>query len=288
MSLSYGETTTDDVTISGSISFAAVQDIIDTTDPLTGESSLCSGGFNPFGGTSPLSSDCLAFASRAPINKTKLEQTVFEASLEGKLADLPTGEARFSVLGGFRENTYRFNPDADIAQGNLANLASSAFTQGDVGVTELAAEVLLPLVSDGDAVDAVNLGLGYRYSDYDLSGTASAYKLELDAQVNDALMLRASAQHAVRAPNVEEFFRASLLRVQPFLDPCSSRYRGASTDRGAELALCAEQGADPRYTQGGSSAPTFTNGNQALDPEEQTPTPLVSFLLLMWDRRAFN
>ena len=268
VSLSYGETTTDDVTISGSISFAAVQDIIDTTDPLTGESSLCSGGFNPFGGTSPLSSDCLAFASRAPINKTKLEQTVFEASLEGKLADLPAGEARFSVLGGFRENTYRFNPDADIAQGNLANLASSGFTQGDVGVTELAAEVLLPLVSDGDAVDSVNLGLGYRYSDYDLSGTASAYKLELDAQVNDALMLRASAQHAVRAPNVEEFFRASLLRVQPFLDPCSSRYRGASTDRGAELALCAEQGADPRYTQGGSSAPTFTNGNQALDPEE--------------------
>ena len=50
-------------------------------------------------------------------------------------------------------------------------------------------------------------------------------------------MLRASAQHAVRAPNVEEFFRASLLRVQPFLDPCSSRYRGASTDRDAELAL---------------------------------------------------
>lgn len=265
---SFGETQTDDKTRSGSISFAAVQDIIDSTDPATGASPLCAGGFDPFGGSSPLSDDCLGFVSRTPVNETTLEQTILEATLEGKLMDMPAGEARFSLLGGYRENTYEFDPDPDIAAGNLANLASAAHTEGDIEVTEFAAEVLLPLVADADWMDSMNLGLGYRYSDYDLSGGADAYKMELDAQVNDWLMLRGSFQHAVRSPNVEEYFRASLLRVQPFLDPCSSRYRGASVDRDAELALCAQQNADPSYTQGGSSAPTITNGNQDLEPEE--------------------
>ncbi len=259
---SYGETDTTDRTTSGSVNFAAVQDILDSTDPATGESPLCAGGFNPFGGTTPLSPDCLAFVSRTPVNDTTLEQTVLEGVLEGKLADMPAGEARFALSAGYRENTYEFDPDADIAAGELANLASSAFTKGSIDVAEIAGEVLMPLAA------STNLSLGYRFSDYDPAGSTNTYKVELDSQINDNLMLRGGFQHAVRAPNVEEFFRASLLRVQPFLDPCSSRYRGVSVDRGAELALCAEQGADPGYTQGGSSAPTFTNGNPNLVPEE--------------------
>ena len=264
---SYGRTNTEDRTTSGSVSFAAVQDIIDTTDSATGMSPLCSGGFNPFGGTTPLSPDCLAFVSRTPVNETMLEQTVLEGVLEGKLGDMPAGEARFALTGHYRENTYEYVPDPDIAAGNLANLASSGFTAGDITATEIAGEVLLPLVSDAGAIQSMNLTLGLRLADYDPSGSNETYKAEIDARVTDNFLLRAGIQHAVRAPNVEEFFRASLLRVQPFLDPCSSRYRGASVDRAAELALCAEQGADRRYTQGGSSAPTFTNGNPALTPE---------------------
>lgn len=261
--LSYGETDTRDRTISGSVNFRAVQDIIDSTDPATGASPLCSGGFNPFGGTTPLSNDCLAYVSRTPVNDTKLEQTVLEGMLEGKLADMPAGEARFALVASYRENTYEFIPDEDIARGELANLASAGYTQGDIEVAELGGEVLLPLFNE-----STNLSLSYRYSDYEPAGSTNTYGIMLDSQVHENLLLRGGFQHAVRAPNVEEFFRASLLRVQPFLDPCSSRYRGPSPNREAELALCAEQGADPRYTQGGSSAPTITNGNPDLTPEE--------------------
>ena len=260
---SYGQTETADRTISGSVNFAAIQEIIDTTDPATGVSPVCAGGFNPFGGFSPFSAECLDFVSRTPVNDTTLEQTVLEAVLEGRLADLPAGEARFALTAAYRDNSYEFDPDPDIAAGELANLASAAFTEGDVTVAELAGEVLLPLVAD-----STNLSLGYRFSDYDPAGTTNTYKVEIDSQIHENFMLRGSFQQAVRAPNVEEFFRASLLRVQPFLDPCSSRYRGVVFDRDAELALCAVQGADARYTQGGSSAPTITNGNPNLEPEE--------------------
>ncbi len=259
--VSYGQTDTSDRTTSGSVNFAAVQQIINTTDPTTGVSPLCAGGFNPFGGTTPLSPECLSFVSRTPLNETTLEQTVLEGVLEGKLADMPAGEARFALTAAYRENTYEFDPDADIAAGELANLASSAFTTGDISVAELAGEVLLPLA------DVTNLSLGYRFSDYDPAGTTNTYKVEIDSQVLDSLMLRGGFQRAVRAPNVEEFFRASLLRVQPFLDPCSSRFRN-HVNEAAETALCVEQGADAGYTQGGSSAPTITNGNPNLVPEE--------------------
>lgn len=259
--VSYGQTDTTDRTTSGSVNFAAVQEIVNTTDPSTGVSPLCAGGFNPFGGTTPLSAECLDFVSRTPVNDTTLEQTVIEGVLEGKLADMPAGEARFALTATYRENTYEFDPDEDIAAGELANLASAAFTKGDITVAELAGEVLLPLA------ESTNLSLGYRFSDYDPSGTTNTYKVEIDSQVTDNLMLRGGFQHAVRAPNVEEFFRASLLRVQPFLDPCSSRFNG-HVDEDAEHALCIEQGADPGYTQGGSSAPTITNGNPDLEPEE--------------------
>lgn len=259
---SYGETKTTDRTISGSVNFVAVQEILDSTSTVTGESPLCTGGFNPFGGQDPFSADCLDYVSRTPVNETSLKQTVLEGVLEGKLADLPAGEARFAVTGHYRENSYNFNPDRDIARGQLSNLASAGITSGDITVAEIAGEVLVPIVEN------VNLTFGGRLSDYDPSGTTETYKAEFDAQITENILLRGGYQRAVRAPNVEEFFRASLLRVQPFLDPCSSRYRGVSVDRTAELALCALQGADPGYTQGGSSAPTFTNGNPNLVPEE--------------------
>jgi outer membrane receptor protein involved in Fe transport len=265
---SFGKTETTDRTISGAINVAALQELIDTTDTGTGITPLCEGGYNPFGGSTPLSAACLEYISRTPVNKTTLEQTVVEGIIEGKLADMPAGEARFAVTGHYRENTYEFDADRDIEAGELANLASSADTRGDIEVAEIAGEVLLPLVSDSAAFDSVNLTLGARLSEYEPAGSTETYKIEMDAKVNNNLMLRAGFQHAVRAPNVEEFFRASLLRVQAFNDVCSVSYRGPRVDAVAEAALCAEQGAGASYRQAGSSAPTITNGNPDLVPEE--------------------
>ncbi len=270
--LSYGQTKTTDRTISGSVSFAAVQEILDTTGTMSsatpGESPLCAGGFDPFGGTDPFSPDCLDYVSRTPVNETTLEQLLLEGVMEGKLIDMPAGEARFALTAHFRENTYEFNPDDEIARGELANLASSAFTTGSVQVAEQAAEVFLPLFNIPGTDNAFNLTLGLRNSHYNPSGPAWTYKAEFDGRLTDNVLVRGGFQHAVRAPNVEEFFRASLLRVQPFLDVCSSRFRN-HVNVTEETNLCTVQGVTPTtpYTQGGSSAPTVTNGNRDLIEE---------------------
>lgn len=264
---SYGETNTEDATKSGAANFIALQEIIDTTDPVTGITPLCSGGYNPFGGTTPLSDDCLAYISSTPVNETVLQQLVIEATVEGLLMELPAGDARYAVTAHYRDNDFEYDPDADIAAGQLANLSSSQRTVGNIRAKELGAEVYLPLFEIAGS-NTFNLTLGARASNYEQTGTDLTYKSEFDAQLNENFMIRGSYQHAFRAPNIQEFFSPDLLRVNPFDDPCSVAYRGSRVDEAAELALCAEQGAASNYRQAGSSAPTITSGNLDLKPEE--------------------
>ncbi len=265
---SFGKTKTTDSTISGSVSVSALQELVDAPD---GGDSICSGGYNPFGGTDPLSEACLDYVSRTPENETVLKQTVLEGILEGKLIDMPAGEARFALTGHYRKNTYDFTPDDDIAADDLASLSAQQATNGSIEATELAAEVLLPLVSDAAFLDSLNLTLGYRYSHYDPAGSGHTYKVELDAQVNNYILLRGGFQRALRAPNVEEFFLAGRQRVTAVgSDPCSS----TSSPTGDVLTLCEQMGVFVRddgsvaYRQASQSNPTLTSGNPDLEPED--------------------
>lgn len=266
--MSYGQTDTEDSTKSGAVNFIALQEIIDTTDPSTGVTPLCAGGYNPFGGTTPLSESCLDYISRTPVNETQLKQFVLEATVEGLLAELPAGEARYALTAHYRDNDFEYNPDADIAAGQLANLSSSQHTTGNIRAKEIGGEVYLPLYTDDTGVQSLNVTLGARASNYEQTGTDLTYKAEFDAQLTENLMVRGSYQHAFRAPNIQEFFSPDLLRVNPFDDVCSASYRGDRVDPAAEAALCAEQGAASNYRQSGSSAPTITTGNLDLKPEE--------------------
>ena len=71
--MSVGRATNKDTTTSGSVSYVAMQELVDAAD---GGNSLCDGGYQVFNGLNQLSDDCLAFISRTPENETVLEQTV--------------------------------------------------------------------------------------------------------------------------------------------------------------------------------------------------------------------
>lgn len=266
--ISIGKTDTEDFTSSGAINFVALQEIINTTDPLTGETSLCTGGYNPFGGTTPLSEGCLDYISRTPLNKTELDQIVVEGFVEGLLMEMDAGDARYAITAHYRKNDFEYNPDEDIAAGQLANLSSSQRTVGSIEAKEIGGEVFIPLYADSSSAQSFNVTLGARLSNFNYTGTDLTYKAEFDGRFNENIMVRGSVQHAFRAPNIQESFSPDLLRVNPFDDPCSVGYRGVRIDEDAEAALCAEQGADPSYRQAGSSAPTITSGNTELKPEE--------------------
>lgn len=263
---SYGHATNNDQTTSGAVSVSALQRLLNAVD---GGNSICAGGYNPFGGLDPLSPTCLAYASRTPLNVTKLDQFVAEGNIEGPLFQLPAGEARFAFTAQYRSNDYGFNPDPDLSTGDLANLSSSLQTRGSIKAKEAGIELLLPILKDSPVAQSVNLTLGYRLSDYNLSGSASTYKAELDARLSRNILLRGGYQHALRAPNVGEYFLAGETRVVAVGvppsggDPCDRR----ATPSGDRLLLCQAQGVPAAYQATAASTPAVTRGNRKLTPE---------------------
>jgi len=270
---SFGQAKNTDFTTAGSMSISALQQLVDAPD---GGDSLCAGGYQVFAGENTLSDECVAWASRTPENETTLQQTVLEAVVEGHLADLPAGEARFAVVANYRKNTYDFVPDIDIAANNLASLSATQATAGDISAKELAVELYIPLLADLPMVQSLNANLGYRYSDYNLSGGASTYKVEFDWRLVDTVLLRTGFQHALRAPNVEEYFNAGTQQITPTGapetgagDPCDYRHPNSSDQ--AIVDLCIATGlpasAIGRFRQPSNVAVTTTYGDPTLTPE---------------------
>ncbi|RIV80149.1 TonB-dependent receptor [Aurantiacibacter xanthus] len=270
---SYGKATNEDRTVSGSASVSALQQLLNAPD---GGNSLCSGGYNPFGGQTPLSPACIDFVERTPLNLTTLEQYVIEGNVEGPLFELPAGGARFALTAQYRKNDYGFVPDTDLATGDLANLSITLPTTGSIDAIELGGELFLPVIASDSFLQELNLTLGYRFADYNLAGSNSTYKAELDAHLfDDVVLLRGGYQRAVRAPNVGEFFLAGETRVVGVGvppgggDPCDFRNAPA----GDALALCAFQGIPLRpdgssnYRAATASLPATTRGNPNLTPE---------------------
>jgi iron complex outermembrane recepter protein len=213
MFLSYGRV--DNVTTqSGNISRTAVNNLLQAAD---GGASLCAGGFNPFGETT-LSEACARYIGRLSKNTVTNDQRTFEINLQGGVLDLPAGEVRAALGGGYREQNYRFVPDAllsnvvDIVPGaptveaevagfNAANPLSGA----DI-VYEGYGELLIPLLRDLPLIRSLETNLGYRLSDYNSVGITESWKADLNWEIVEGLRLRGGVQRAVRAPNIGELF----------------------------------------------------------------------------------
>ncbi len=274
--LSFSKAKNTDSTSAGAVSVSAFQALVDAPD---GGESICTGGFAVFG-SKPLSSDCLDYVSRRPTNTTTLKQTIIEAVLEGPLIDIFTGEVRFALIGNYRKNTYRFNPDADVAANDLASLSAAQPTNGKIGVYELAGELFVPLILN------LNATLGYRFSDYNIVGSAETYKAEIDWRPIDILTLRGGFQRALRAPNVDEFFSAGTQQVSAVGlppgagDPCDARHP-AQVNPDVQ-ALCIATGLDPsrvgQHQLPAASTVTTTVGNRDLE-FESADTLTAGFVL---------
>jgi outer membrane receptor protein involved in Fe transport len=134
----------------------------------------------------------------------------------------------------------------------------------------------VPLLAGLRGVESLEAVVGYRYSDYVSAGGADAYKAELLYRPVDALRLRSSYQHAVRAPSVFELYLPQLPAPLGFtrepLDPCEvgSDPRNGP-DRAQVEALCLAQGFPvellPNYDNPDNDAQGFVGGNPDLDPE---------------------
>lgn len=240
-----------------------------------------------------MSDDCkLAVGANLQLT-SRMDQLVAEYNMQGKLVDMPAGEARFAVGTSYRENAYDFRLDTLATQGSFLDLSMGLYpigmSNGETSVGEVYGELLLPLLRDKPLVDELNLELGYRYSDAEPSGAIETYKALFDWRVTDRLRLRGGRQIANRAPNIAELYlaRTQTLQGSTIADLCSEANQvstlsanPARNPNAAQVkALCRArmgEGAyanfyDPSNTQPtgiGTNFATINNvGNPALENE---------------------
>ena len=215
----------------------------------TGLLANCTSGLNPFVNTG-VSQDCLDIIS-APINTlSNLNQDQVEANVQGGLFEAPAGEVRFAAGLAYRENNFSYEPDPAFSTTNTTSLTIGLFdtspTSGFTDVREIYGELLIPVVEDIPLVQSFTLNAGIRYSDYNVAGGVTTWKVTGDWEINEFLRARGGYQRANRAPNVAELFQPPVFQtVQwPDHDPCSILTRAeygnvASNPNRADVqALC--------------------------------------------------
>jgi outer membrane receptor protein involved in Fe transport len=180
----------------------------------------CSTGLPMFTSADP-DSGCLEAINSKTRPIQQLSQNIIEANLQGKIADMRSGELRFAAGIANRENKFRYEPggindNVSIIEQPM-NLFVSNHTAGQTEVSEIYGELLLP------ATERLNLELGYRYSDYERSGGVDTWKTLVDWSATDFMRIRGGYQVATREPNTEELFAGPRLNtVNDFVfgDPC--------------------------------------------------------------------
>lgn len=266
-----------DQTLFNAVLSSRVQELLNAPNGGTG---ICTGGFNPFGiaNSTSLSASCRNYISTTAISKEKLTQRIAEVSAQGTLFELPAGEVQLSTSANYRKNTYAFLPDSQLAAQNIEAVIASQRSSGATAVKEIAAELRVPLLADLPFVKNLAVSPGYRLSDYDVSGRASTYKVDLEWVPVRNLMVRGGVQHSIRAPNIGELFSAATGAQTQFGsppnggEPCDVRTSVRTGANGASIrALCLATGVPASvvdtYTFPTVATSTLSSGNPNLKPE---------------------
>jgi iron complex outermembrane recepter protein len=246
-----------------------------------GGASICAGGYNPFGLANALSvSDaCQDYISTKSHDHTKTKQSVLEANLTGSLFTLPAGDAKFSLTGTYRKNSFTYDPDPAREGGDIIGTLAAVPSSGKTNVKEVGVEVLVPLLKEKPFFHNAEINLGYRYSDYNVTGSFSTYRGEALWSPIKPLLFRGGFERATRAPNIGELYSSAQTAQTQFGspptggDPCDVRSAARLGANAAQVAtLCLATGVPAsqintfQYTT--VAIGTVTSGSTALTPEK--------------------
>jgi outer membrane receptor protein involved in Fe transport len=186
---------------------------------------------NLFGGFGSITPEMARYSAASAIETQSYLQSIASASISGEISalKLPTAEQGLALVFGieYREEEAETVPDEckklaptsclGGAGGNTLPIA------GGFDVQEAFAEAILPVIDGKPGFQSLDLEFGYRFSDYNLSGSDSTWKYGLNWRPIDSLLIRGMKQRAARAPNVGELAAPNTSGLDNALfDPCST------------------------------------------------------------------
>jgi outer membrane receptor protein involved in Fe transport len=175
---------------------------------------------NMFGGVGTITQPMLDYVTFNAHDDVGVEQRDYAANLSGEIFDLPAGAVGLAVglehlaVEGF------FQPDALISAGNTTGNVAQP-TAGAYDVSEAYAEVAIPLLRDVPFAEMLEVSVAMRYSDYSNFGETTNSKLGLRWQPFGDLLVRATYQHAFRAPSIGDLYSQQFDSFAQFGDICS-------------------------------------------------------------------
>jgi len=174
------------------------------------------------GGVTTAAANALAGVS---IQETATSLTAVNAYVTGDLGfGLPSAKGdTVSLVVGFetRRDEYAFAADSISQAGGFAGAGGSATpVDAEIKVQELFLESNIPIISDAGMLQSLVLDLGYRSSDYELSGKADTYKIGAGADFG-TFRVRGGFNHAIRAPGTNDFFGVQSLALFGGSDGCA-------------------------------------------------------------------
>jgi outer membrane receptor protein involved in Fe transport len=224
--------------------------------------------------------DAIEFVTNDSVSHTKVTQQVFSGSLAGDFGsflELPGGAIGFAVGAEYRRESSDSDPAQEIVDG-LSWWGPIAPSSGDFDVTELFAEINLPVLKDAPFANRLSFGAAIRLSDYSTVGKTDSWKVDTVYAPVESVTFRGTYAQAVRAPNIAELFAPQSADFNFIVDPCDINELNNGT--GTREANCAELltalGIDPTtFTPSNSPQATlFTEGTAGgnRDLTEETAT----------------
>ncbi len=220
-------------------------------------------------GTDALTEEMADFLRVTAGRKDQFTRKVAGGSLAGSLFRLPAGPLAAAFGVEWRKEEFSTVPNQVLLSGEVGAQPFPVVNSGEYHISEIFAEVRVPLLQGVPAVRSLALELAGRFSDYSTVGSVTTWKTSLDWQVTDSFRVRGGVSTAIRAPNLNELF-APQTRVFDggAADPCWE----ISNPTPEEQQLCIQQGVPPELADSlPQLEPGFTSlrgGNPNLNEEE--------------------
>lgn len=178
---------------------------------------------DPFG-AGAVSEAALAYYRGTSTTHAEQEQDVFSANLSGSPFSTWAGDVKIAVGAEYRREKTTLTSDADSAARRWRSVNSQPFS-GDFDVKEGYAEIVVPLARDVPLADNLDLNGAIRYTDYELSGGVTTWKVGANYSPIPDLRFRATVSRDIRAPNNWELFSRGNQVINAIIDPRTNTSR---------------------------------------------------------------
>lgn len=220
------------------------------------------------------SAAALKYIAVNPIFNGSTKEQIVSGAINGDLGSYGlqspwTQEGMSIALGAeYRKEGLVSQPDSLFSSGDVAGLsANPAPLNVSFDVKEIFGELHMPIAADQPWAYRLGLDASYRYSHYNLSGNASAYKFGLTYAPIKEVTLRGSYNRAVRAPNLLELYQPEGIGLWSGVDPCAGTTPKLTQAQCARTGMTAAQYGNVDF---GTAAQYDANvgGNPNLKPEK--------------------